>query len=212
MSERYEVGGPYPIVTICRRVPEQDDLEVGHIGLEPLCELTVRHLVTETQADAQHIVDELNCIATLEAELAQARADQTRLQSWVNDLQSGMYINCVYCGHRYGPDPGTPVAMADVLKKHIEYCPQHPMSALRAENERLTRKLETETLCHEEAAKMLDEERVERKGLETTNEQGRKRVEEELARIGKIEKDDESWAGMHREYRRGLYFALKAMR
>lgn len=53
-----------------------------------------------------------------------------RLQQWVTDLQSGCYINCVYCGHRYGPDPGTPVAMADVLKKHILKCPKHPMSTL----------------------------------------------------------------------------------
>lgn len=50
------------------------------------------------------------------------------LEQWVSDLQSGMYINCVYCGHRYGPDPGTPVAMADVLKVHVEQCPKHPLS------------------------------------------------------------------------------------
>ena len=62
-----------------------------------------------------------------------------RLQRWVNDLQAGMYINCVYCGHRYGPDPGTPVAMADVLKKHIEQCPQHPMSALKKQLDDLTK-------------------------------------------------------------------------
>ena len=54
-----------------------------------------------------------------------------RLQAWVSDLQSGMYINCVYCGHRYGPGETTPVSMADALKAHIETCPKHPMSALR---------------------------------------------------------------------------------
>lgn len=53
--------------------------------------------------------------------------------TWIADLQSGMFINCVYCGHQYGPDPGTPVAMADVLKAHVERCPRHPMSELRAE-------------------------------------------------------------------------------
>jgi hypothetical protein len=51
-----------------------------------------------------------------------------RLQTWVNDLQSGMFINCVYCGHRYGPKNETPVAMADVLKAHIVECPKHPLS------------------------------------------------------------------------------------
>ncbi len=59
------------------------------------------------------------------------------LKSWINDLQAGMYINCVYCGHRYGPDSEMPASMADVLKKHIEGCPEHPMSALRDENEKL---------------------------------------------------------------------------
>jgi hypothetical protein len=59
-------------------------------------------------------------------------AEIARLRAWIADIQSGMYINCVYCGHRYGPDPGTPVAMADVLKAHIEVCPEHPASKLKA--------------------------------------------------------------------------------
>ncbi len=54
-----------------------------------------------------------------------------RLEAWVSDLQSGMYVNCVYCGHRYGPGETTPVSMADALKAHIETCPQHPMSDLK---------------------------------------------------------------------------------
>jgi hypothetical protein len=54
-----------------------------------------------------------------------------RLNRWVADLQSDMYVNCVYCGHRYGPGETTPVSMADALKEHIEQCPQHPMSALK---------------------------------------------------------------------------------
>lgn len=60
---------------------------------------------------------------------------------WVNDLQSGMYVNCVYCGHRYGPSDKTPVSMADMLKEHIERCPEHPMSKLKADNERLSQKV-----------------------------------------------------------------------
>jgi hypothetical protein len=67
--------------------------------------------------------------------------ENERLAKWVNDLQSGMFINCVYCGHRYGPREDTPVSMADVLKKHIEGCPKHPMSALKKEMETLTKKL-----------------------------------------------------------------------
>lgn len=54
--------------------------------------------------------------------------ENNRLKQWISDLQSGMYVNCVYCGHRYGPAKDTPVAMADILKKHIEECPEHPLS------------------------------------------------------------------------------------
>lgn len=54
---------------------------------------------------------------------------------WISDLQSGMYVNCVYCGHRYGPKETTPVSMANALKKHIEQCPEHPMSKLKSETD-----------------------------------------------------------------------------
>jgi len=69
-------------------------------------------------------------------EIDRLRAENERLTAWVEDLQSGMYINCVYCGHRYGPGETTPVSMADALKEHVEQCPEHPMSALRAEVDR----------------------------------------------------------------------------
>lgn len=57
--------------------------------------------------------------------------DNARLSKWVEDLQSGMYVNCVYCGHQYGPSKSMPVSMADVLKAHVENCPKHPMSQLK---------------------------------------------------------------------------------
>lgn len=60
------------------------------------------------------------------------KAENSRLNAWIADLQSGMYVNCVYCGHRYGPGETTPVSMADALKAHVEQCQKHPMSALRA--------------------------------------------------------------------------------
>lgn len=65
-----------------------------------------------------------------------------KLQKWVDDLQSGMYVNCVYCGHRYGPGETTPVSMADALKEHIKQCPKHPMSALRAKFTEIRQSLE----------------------------------------------------------------------
>jgi len=66
--------------------------------------------------------------------------EDNQLRQWINDLQSKMYVNCVYCGHRYGPQ-STPTSMADVLKRHVEQCPNHPMSVLKKENEELKWKL-----------------------------------------------------------------------
>lgn len=66
-------------------------------------------------------------------------AEIERLKKWVDDLQSGMYVNCVYCGHRYGPSDNTPVSMSDVLKEHVESCPKHPMSGLRRDLEQARR-------------------------------------------------------------------------
>ena len=74
-----------------------------------------------------------------------AEKDRDKFRQWVHDCQSGMYINCVYCGHRYGPDDEVPATMADVLKEHIEQCPDHPMSALKKEHGQLlamTRRLD----------------------------------------------------------------------
>lgn len=63
--------------------------------------------------------------------------EHKRLCAWVDDLQSGMYVNCVYCGHQYGPGETTPVSMAEALKTHVETCPEHPMSRLKSENRQL---------------------------------------------------------------------------
>lgn len=57
-------------------------------------------------------------------------AEVERLRDWVADCQSGMYVNCVYCGHRYGPADQVPVSMALALKQHIAQCPAHPMAEL----------------------------------------------------------------------------------
>jgi hypothetical protein len=78
-----------------------------------------------------------NAPLAIAAGVALRESEVGRLRAWVDDLQSGMYVNCVYCGHRYGPNETTPVSMADALKAHIEECPDHPMSALREEVQRL---------------------------------------------------------------------------
>jgi hypothetical protein len=86
--------------------------------------------------------------AELDPELAALREENARLKQWISDCQAGMYINCVYCGHRYGPDPGTPVAMADILKAHIAECPAHPMSDL----------LKISTCCYWAFCQLLEKE------------------------------------------------------
>lgn len=53
---------------------------------------------------------------------------EQELRQWINDLQSGMYINCVYCGHRYGPNEEE--IPADALRRHVAECPEHPMAKL----------------------------------------------------------------------------------
>ncbi len=68
-------------------------------------------------------------------------AEIKRLQKWLNDLHSGMYINCVYCGHRYGPDSEEGI-MSEVLHEHIATCPEHPLSAALAEIEQLKKDME----------------------------------------------------------------------
>jgi len=68
--------------------------------------------------------------------------ENKRLEMWIDDLQSGMYINCVYCGHRYGPNSGPDtkdfnLTMRKTLEQHIAECPKHPLSAAKKEIERL---------------------------------------------------------------------------
>lgn len=87
----------------------------------------------------QRVVEALKALrSTIQGSpAADLRGELERYKQWVNDLQSGMYVNCIYCGHRYGPEDKVPSSMADVLKQHIEQCPEHPMSKLKAELEQL---------------------------------------------------------------------------
>ena len=87
------------------------------------------------------LTDATERIIDLESRAEKAEAEVVELRQWVNDLQAGTYVTCIYCGHSYGPDDEVPTCMADVLKEHIAQCPQHPMSALKAEVERLKKQL-----------------------------------------------------------------------
>jgi hypothetical protein len=65
--------------------------------------------------------------------------ENQQLEAWIDDLQSGMYINCVYCGHRYGPNKGNHrVTMRKALETHIAECPKHPLAMARNRIKELT--------------------------------------------------------------------------
>ena len=112
---------------------DYETLECGDCGVE-----------FENEPGEPHQIQDGLCNACTRPRLLE---EIKRLNVWVSDLQSGMYVNCVYCGHRYGPGETTPVSMADALKAHVEGCPKHPMSALKAElGRRAERIAELETL------------------------------------------------------------------
>ena len=96
------------------------------------------------------------------------------LEQWVDDLQSGMYINCVYCGHRYGPNSVGKTTMRKALGKHISKCPKHPLSAAKAEITVLKESVESWKREYRliNAAQIAAEERV--KELEAENKRLRK--------------------------------------
>ncbi len=116
----------------------------------------------------------LDLFATIEAQ----QREITQMQQWVNDLQSGMYVNCVYCGHRYGPEDKVTASMADALKEHVEQCPKHPMSKLKEESQYLKKRnkqLNDENISKQlEKEKLLQEIESLKKAYEITNQSWKK--------------------------------------
>jgi hypothetical protein len=93
------------------------------------------HFIARLEAESDYddlpeVDTSLEAFAKNAEYIVKLELENERYQKWVNDLQSGMYINCVYCGHNYGPNDEVPASMADVLKEHIERCLEHPMSKL----------------------------------------------------------------------------------
>jgi hypothetical protein len=67
---------------------------------------------------------------TTSAQVTRLQKEVHDLNLWVDDLQAGLYINCVYCGHRFGPKDSFPPSMRDKLSEHIFECAKHPASHL----------------------------------------------------------------------------------
>lgn len=83
-----------------------------------------------------------------------------KMHDWIDDLQSGMYVNCVYCGHRYGPKDSTPCSMSEILQRHVEVCTEHPMHKFRVRVKELLQKIDLYSHSkeiEEEIQKMLEE-------------------------------------------------------
>lgn len=69
-------------------------------------------------------------VLVLRDALAECAREIRQLHNWIADLQSGMFINCVYCGHRYGRADQMEESRQAVLKAHIAQCLKHPMHDL----------------------------------------------------------------------------------
>jgi len=125
-----------------RQLVAEDEARLNHAEKEvdrltALYESTKKELFTQAKAR-----DKLESELAAERERVRELEEECKkYQQWVDDCQADMYINCVYCGHRYGPDDEVPATMADALKEHIEQCPKHPMSKLKAENATLRERL-----------------------------------------------------------------------
>lgn len=136
----WELEGTSEAMIVRRLAFERDSLKAEFTGesSQPPLEM-IRAKCEQYWNEASTVFPtELHSILEFIHRLARsAETDRLGLQIWVDDLQSEMCINCVYCGHRYGPQDDVPASMADVLKAHVEQCSKHPMSQLRQDNERL---------------------------------------------------------------------------
>ena len=124
-------------IEIVKKLQDEFFQQYGRLPLDNETFIYVNELVRQ----AIEISRLTSLVEAGERECEWANEEVLRLQHWVQDLQKGMFINCVYCGHRYGRNDEVPATMADVLKEHIEQCPKHPMSKLKKDNTDLTRQL-----------------------------------------------------------------------
>ncbi|HEC62245.1 MAG TPA: hypothetical protein ENI27_08330, partial [bacterium] len=63
--------------------------------------IAIEELQKENESEVQGLKDDKEFLTDRVRQLSNAEAEVKQLKQWVHDLQSGMYINCVYCGHRY---------------------------------------------------------------------------------------------------------------
>lgn len=116
---------------------EKEFKETGHIRVlqSEWIISHVRELELDLTVNASMLARQCDLSREAETKVKELEASNKKMEMWVADLQSGKYINCVYCGHRYAP--GTPGIMSQVLYEHIKQCPKHPLSKSEASNKKL---------------------------------------------------------------------------
>lgn len=95
----------------------------------------------EVSPDAANIPHRQRQEIQAHAQLGLARLTQSplplqlevaELEQWIDDLQEGMKINCVYCGAELAPrTEEVDESVRLRLQRHMRYCPKHPMMELR---------------------------------------------------------------------------------
>lgn len=94
------------------------------------------HQRLRDRALLEESISDRDVIARLQRELKNARAatevaihehaqEVSKLRQWVRELQSGLYLNCVFCGENF-----TGQENFNRLTNHIRECPEHPLSRL----------------------------------------------------------------------------------
>lgn len=67
----------------------------------------------------------------ISARLNEANQTVAAQRRWIEDLQSGQWVNCVFCGHRYIPREASPTDPTALLRSHIASCAKHPLHETR---------------------------------------------------------------------------------
>lgn len=77
--------------------------------------------------------DATEIIKALRKQLALKSRAIKQYEQWFNALQPDVYANCAYCGHQYRLADKASVSLVEAMRQHIERCPKHPMSRLKAD-------------------------------------------------------------------------------
>jgi len=118
-------GGEFNAIEETLWKTQKDDVETmssiccgSQLISYPLCNQSAQEIVQAHNLAVQDLQDEVST-----------------LMQWVGDLQTGLYVNCIYCGHRYPPE--TPDVRDQALYNHIKECQHHPLSKALAQIEEL---------------------------------------------------------------------------